>query len=291
MKKTDYHIHPNYSIDAAGYSILEYCAKAVELGLEEVCFTTHLEVDPVRRELDNFVRVQGQKISVLNFTWLDHYFAEIAQAREEWQGAGLRVKAGLEVGYCPGQEKMIERILRNYPFDFVLGAIHCLNHIPISSKQESPRYFQHRTLDTLRRDYFTALKAAVDTGLFDCIAHVDLYRRYGLLHLGPAVLTLHRGVIEPIFRAMAKQGTGLEINTSSSRQGLPEFHPARELISLAVEAGITVFTVGSDAHTLHELGDQLDAALLLLKEYNLTNHTFQQRKAEPAPSLAITPLV
>lgn len=127
MKKTDYHIHPDYSIDAAPYTIDEYCAKAVELKLEEVCFTTHLEIDPVRRELDNYVVVDGERLSVWDFTWLDRYFTELAQAQERFKGDKLRVKAGLEVGYCPGQEKVIERILNNYPFDFVLGAIHCLN--------------------------------------------------------------------------------------------------------------------------------------------------------------------
>lgn len=87
---------------------------------------------------------------------------------------------------------------------------------------------------------------------------------------------------------MAQQGIGLEINTSSGRRGLKEFHPARELISLAIQAGIKVFTVGSDAHTPNELGDHLEAALLLLEEYNLTNHIFTQRQAYPAPSLEVS---
>ncbi|HHT49550.1 MAG TPA: histidinol-phosphatase [Firmicutes bacterium] len=283
MKKTDYHIHPNYSIDAVPFSIQAYCTKAVKLKLEEICFTTHVEIDPVRRELDNFVAVNGERLSVWDFTWLDCYFTELAQAQERFKGAKLRIKAGLEVGYCPGQEKAIERIVNNYPFDFVLGAIHCLNHISISSKQESPLYFQDCTLNNLRRDYFSTLQAAVESDLFDCIAHLDLYRRYGLIHLGPEVMTIHREMIEPILSRMAKQGMGLEINTSSYRRGLKEFHPTKEILRLAVQAGISVFTVGSDAHTLCELGDNIEAALLLLKEYNLNNHIFTQRQAHVFP--------
>jgi histidinol-phosphatase (PHP family) len=153
----------------------------------------------------------------------------------------------------------------------------------ISSKQESARFFQNSTVNDIRRDYFNTLMAAVETGLFDSIAHVDLYLRYGLLHFGPAVLTIHRGVIEPIFAEMARRGMGLEINTSSCRRGLKDFHPTRELLSLAADAGIEVFTVGSDAHALHELGDQIDAALALLTEFKLTNHIFTQRQAFPYP--------
>ncbi len=280
MRKTDYHIHPNYSVDAAPVTIDAYCAKAVDLELEEVCFTTHLEIDPDRRESDNFVMVNGKKHSSFDWTWLDHYFAELREAQQAFKNT-LSVKAGVEVGFFPGQERALERILTNYPFDFVLGAIHCVNHMNISSKQESTHFFQNSSLTTIRRDYFNTLRAAIETGLFDSIAHVDLYLRYGLVHFGPAVLTVHRGVIEPIFSEMARRGMGLEINTSSCRRGLKDFHPTRELIGLAADAGIRVFTVGSDAHALHELGDNIDATLALLAEFNLTNHIFTQRQAIP----------
>ncbi|MEW6624637.1 MAG: histidinol-phosphatase HisJ family protein [Bacillota bacterium] len=279
--KTDYHIHPNYSIDASPVQIRDYCYKALELNLTEICFTTHIELDPVRREIDNFIVSNGKKLSVFNHAWLDSYFGEITRAQDEFQHANLKVKAGIEVGYCRGCEKDMERIINNYPFDFVLGAIHCLNHIAISSMKESPSYFQNKSLAALRTDYFTTLQEAVATGLFDCIAHVDLYLRYGIRHYGPGVLTVHRGVVEPIFREMARREMGLEVNTSSRRRGLKEFHPTREILTLAAKAGIKIFTVGSDAHSLDELGDYIDKALALLKEYNLCNHVFTRRHAAP----------
>lgn len=282
MRKTDYHIHPNYSIDATPVTIEAYCAKAVKLNLDEICFTTHLDLDPARREQDSFVLVNGKRHSSYDLTWLDHYFTEIREAQEAFKPT-LGVKIGVEVEYVPGQERVIESILNNYPFDFVLGAVHCVNHMNISAKQESALFFQNSTLEDIRRDYFNTLMAAVEAGLFDSIAHVDLYLRYGLLHFGPRVLTVHRGVIEPIFTEMARRGMGLEINTSSCRRGLKDFHPTRELLGLAADAGIEVFTVGSDAHALHELGDQIDAALALLAEFKLTNHIFTQRQAFPYP--------
>lgn len=279
--RTDYHVHPDYSIDAFPVKIRDYCYRALELGLAEICFTTHLELDPIRREMDNFVIFKGEKRSVHDLAWLDSYFYEIDRAQEEFEAEGLKVKAGIEVGYDRGLEKDIEKIINNYPFDFVLGAIHCLNHIAISSMKESPRYFASRSLTDMRDDYFTTLEEAVKTGLFDCIAHVDLYRRYGIKHYGPEILTIHRGVIEPIFKEMARKGMGLEVNTSSRRRGLKEFHPSREMISLAAEAGIKIFTVGSDAHSLDDLGDYMEEALALLEDFNLYNHVFTRRRAVP----------
>ncbi|MGI5912428.1 MAG: histidinol-phosphatase [Syntrophomonadaceae bacterium] len=279
--KTDYHIHPNYSIDASAVQIKDYCYRALELGLTEICFTTHVELEPERKEKDNFVIVKGEKVSVFNRAWLDSYFNEIVQVQELFKGSNLKVKAGVEVGYFPGSEKYIEKIINNYPFDFVLGAIHCLNHIAISSMKESPRYFKPRTLAQVRQDYFKTLQEAVATELFDCIAHLDLYVRYGSRHFGSEILNIHEGVIEPIFKQIAQKGMGLEINTSSRRRGLKEFHPSKKIVAQAVKSGITIFTVGSDAHSLAELGEYLDEAMAILQEFNLTNHVFTQRQAVP----------
>lgn len=154
----DYHIHPNYSIDAEDYSIYDYCHQAVTLGLNEICFTTHLEVNPVRRHLDWFVRVRGQRHPMEELSWLDHYFNEIQVARRQFGPQGLKIKVGLEVGYEPGYERSIEKVLNNFPFDFVLGSVHCLKHHAISSWKESSRYFPAHTAEEVCREYFNVFK-------------------------------------------------------------------------------------------------------------------------------------
>jgi histidinol-phosphatase (PHP family) len=78
---------------------------------------------------------------------------------------------------------------------------------------------------------------------------------------------------------MSRRGMGLEINTSSRRRGLKEFHPAGEILALAVKSGIKIFTVGSDAHSLEDLGGYINEALEILKEYKLRNHVFNRRQA------------
>ncbi|NLM21197.1 MAG: histidinol-phosphatase HisJ family protein [Peptococcaceae bacterium] len=279
--KTDYHVHPNYSIDASAATIKDFCHKALALKLREICFCTHVELDPERKAKDNFVRLNGEKHSVYKLNWLDSYFKEIIRAQAEFKESGLKIKAGVEIGYCPGVENDIEKIINNYPFDFVMGAIHCLDHLSISSKKESPYYFRSRSAATVREEYFAVLMEAVKTNLFDCIAHIDLYRRYGVQFLGVNAYTLHRGAIEPVFEEMEKREIGIEINTSSRRRGLKEFHPTKEILDLAIKSGIKVFTVGSDAHSLDELGEGLDEALSLLHDMNATNYVFDRRKPVP----------
>jgi len=280
-QRIDYHVHPNYSLDASPATVKDYCHRALALGLAEICFCTHVELDPRRSDKENSVRVNGELRPVYEFGWLDSYFAEINQVQQEFKNSGLIIKAGVEIGYCPGVENDIEGIVNDYPFDFVMGAIHCLANISISSQKESPYYFRNRSADTVREEYFAVLLEAVKTGFFDCMAHIDLYRRYGIQFLGSEVYTMHRGAIEPVLAEMSKRGIGMEINTSSRRRGLSEFHPTKEILDLAIQSGIKVFTVGSDAHSLEQLGQGIDEALALLADAGASCYIFIQRKPVP----------
>jgi len=269
-------VHPGYSIDALPHNIENYCEKGVQLGLTEICFTTHLEVDPHRKHIDWFVRCNNQIIKMNDLTWLDHYFHELSLAQSKYR-PGLSVKAGIEVGFEPDQEKYIDRILSSYPFDFVLGSVHCLNHIAISSRKECSRYFAGKSDTHVAGDYFKKLDQAVKTNLFDGIAHIDLYRRYGLAYL-KNVDYLHCGYIESIFVYMARNNIALEINTSGLRRGLGDLHPSELLLKAAVENDIELYTIGSDAHSVGELGQGLDQAEDLLKKFSLNASPYSKRK-------------
>jgi histidinol-phosphatase (PHP family) len=277
MYYIDYHIHPGYSVDAEDVSLFAYCYQSLQLGLKEICFTPHLEVDPARRHLDWFVRVDGCRYPMEHTYWLDKYFLEIEQVKQQFKTTPLKIKAGVEVGFEKGYEKEIEKILANYPFDFVLGAVHCLEHKAISSANECEEYFVSRSLTHVIKEYFTTLELAVKTGLFDCIAHLDLYRRFGIKIFGPQILGAHNGLIEPILAEMAKRRIGLELNTSGIRRGLTEFHPGGDILLLARENGINIFTIGSDAHQLKDLGDRVPQATTLVSQLKLPVHIFTAR--------------
>ena len=77
----DYHVHPDYSTDAQG-TIDEYCRKALEIGLDEICFTTHYEPDPyIKDTIDGHALVKG-KLVPMDSNWLDYYVADIERAKK-----------------------------------------------------------------------------------------------------------------------------------------------------------------------------------------------------------------
>lgn len=277
----DYHVHPGYSKDAADCTMYEYCRRAVEIGLFEICFTTHLEVDPVRRHLDWFVRIGGALKPMEDPSWLDEYFSEIEQVRSDFAGTGLTIKAGLEVGFDRGLERDIENFIKGFPFDYILGSVHCLEHHAISSLRESKLYFPGKSVKEVGGEYYATVKDAVVSGLFDCIGHIDLYCRYGVRFLGPQVRDLFVEYVDPVFEQMVKRNIGLEVNTSAMRRGLMEFHPGNRLLERAGNSGVKIFTVGSDAHRPEDLGYMTREAVELLKRMGLKTHVFTRRRPIP----------
>ena len=274
----DYHIHPDYSIDAEPFSIADYCVKALRIGLKEICFTTHCEFDPIRKDFDWFVRCNGEIVPMHPNTWMDMYFADITRCAGIYGPQGLIVKAGLEAGFDMGLDKYIEKVLSRYPFDFVIGSVHCLDHIAISSEKESPGYFQGATLQEAADKYFNTLGEAVASGMFDVIGHLDIYRRHGTEFFGKETVSAYKEHLDGILQLMLKNSTGIEINTSAARHYRGAFYPAESILVRAVEKGVKLFTIGSDCHRISELGQGINQAMKTAKKLGINFSVFKKRK-------------
>jgi histidinol-phosphatase (PHP family) len=264
LDRADYHIHPDYSKDASG-SIDDYCRKALELGLSEICFTTHYDRDPFRKEIDPFMQVDGEVVPVSKEV-VKRYIEDIRQANDKYSKKGLIVKAGLEVDYAPHYESILRKELADYDLDYTLGAVHCVDHIAITSSEEASGYFKHRSMESLATQYYDFVRQAVESGLFDVIAHLDIYKKYGLGFYGKEILTAHRGLIEPILKIMAKNNVGLEINTGVLRRGHNQTSPGLEIIEMALSRGVEITAIGSDAHQVEQLGQGIGNSFAALEK-------------------------
>lgn len=276
----DYHIHPGYSIDAENSSMTSYCEKALDIGLKEICFTTHFECDPKRAHLDWFVRCGGEIISIMD-NWMDSYFRDIHQCQKVFGPLGLEVKAGVEVGYDLGLEESIAKLVSNYPFDMVMGSVHCVDHVAISSQKESVQFFREKDLNEIVKKYFDILLTSIQTGLFDVVGHFDLYRRFGLGYYGAAVWSCHEPYLDELLVALVSSNMAMEINTSSLRQGHDSFYPAATILKKAKAKGLLGVTIGSDAHSLTQLGQGVQAAINLATELDLPILTYARREPQP----------
>jgi histidinol-phosphatase (PHP family) len=176
--------------------------------------------------------------------------------------------------------------LDRYRFDYVLGAVHCLEHVAISGSKEVERMkslLAPQGPEYIANRYFDYLQAAVGSRLFDCVAHLDIYRKYLLpLWAGTPEIAVFDRVVEermgPALEYMAENRIGIEINTSALRRGEREPYPGWEVVRLAKRAGVELFTIGSDAHRPEDLGEGLGDTAARLAELGIRPARFRARE-------------
>jgi len=190
------------------------------------------------------------------------------------------IRIGVEVGYEMGLEGKIADFLDQHRFDFVLGAVHCLDHIAITSKEELDDFrnqLKPRGSEYLARRYFEYVRAAAGCGLFDCLAHLDIWRKYIYPEMREEFIMAIKQLVKSMIEAIVKTPTGIEINTSALRRGEEQPYPSEEIITQAVNMGLKVFTIGSDAHQIDDLGVGLDRAERILSKLGLQPARFKAR--------------
>ena len=277
----DYHIHTYHSIDAEG-SIDEYCKQALKCGLKEICFTNHCELD-TRRD-DNLIRFNGkndpQPLTRESLLKLQN---QVLQATKLYKRSDLKVKFGLEVGYFEGIEERLQEVTQDIDFDFVLGSIHCLNHICIDSSKEYETYFTKYKVSELFRNYFQEIESLINSGLFNSVGHLDVYKKYGIGFYGTEINTLPEDSVKNCFRMMAEKEIALEINTAGLRR-INEFYPAPLIMKYAKTQGINLITIGSDAHRVADLGKGIREGMEYAKSFGFDAvYSFEKRKPVRVP--------
>lgn len=273
----DYHIHTSHSIDAEG-SLNEYAQRAVALGLKEICFTNHCELDRARN--DNLIRFNG-KVIPLTREVLINLQNEVMEIKEIFSKQGLRIRFGIEVGFFPGIEERLNDLTEGMALDYVLAGIHCLDHICIDSSKECETYFQKNTADQLLTDYFNTMEQLIRSQLFDAVAHFDVYKKYGLGFYGEKIRKFNRERVYSLFKIMADNGIGLEINTAGLRR-INQLYPSDDFMILAKQAGIEIITIGSDCHKPDDIGKGILEAIDYAKFHRFTRiYCFEGRVRLP----------
>ncbi|WP_298838512.1 histidinol-phosphatase HisJ family protein [Clostridium sp.] len=111
MNITDHHVHTEFSGDC-DTPMEVIINKAKELGLKEVMFTDHMDFDYPSKDI-NFEVDYKKYLNVLEKLRIKYKEMDILM--------------GIEVGYQPGLNESINKLLNSYDFDFVICSIHAWN--------------------------------------------------------------------------------------------------------------------------------------------------------------------
>ena len=247
----DSHTHTAFSFDGSPDATPRaMCEAALHAGLSGIALTDHFEVNNVKEQIYEPFQV-------------DDAFTAASEAKKEFEGR-LRVSCGIELGQAAEYPEEARAFLAKHKYDFVLASTHNLPKVP------DFYFFRFESIPDPMIDnlFLRALDETEKLCDFDgihALAHLTYMHRYVAYAKRTLDFSKHKEHFEAIFRKMVRKDLALEINVSLLRHGSNLLMPTRELIELYIENGGALFTVGSDAHTLSDVGANISDAYELLR--------------------------
>lgn len=260
----DSHVHTPLCRHAEG-SPAEYLDAARRRGLAGLVFTDH---NPMPPWFDPQSRMTEAQLP------LYHRLAEAARADAP---EGFYVGVGLEADFHPGTEAYVKAQLEAYPYDYVIGSVHHIGAWPFDHPDFTAEFERRERLEVYA-DYYALVYAAVESGLFDAVGHLDLPKKFG--HLPPDEAW---DLVEGVLGAVQRAGLALDVNTAGWRKPVGELYPSPRILKRARELRIPV-VLGSDAHAPAEVGAGFVEAARLLRDAGYREAwVFKGRKPEAYP--------
>ncbi|MCK8817915.1 histidinol-phosphatase HisJ family protein [Natroniella sulfidigena] len=230
----DYHIHPLGHQDRAmtAKNLKGFMEEAVKKGIAEIGFADH------------------------NRYYQQFDFELIRQVAEDF--SELKVRAGIEMDYTPGEELEIKDFLEQFELDYVIGSIHYLDGWMFDHPDYKAEY-QNWDLAELYQTYFNYIKQAAQSGLFDFLGHLDLIKIFNFKPEGNIL-----EIVAPVLEVIAENDLAIEINTNGLNKPVGEFYPSKKILERAYQLEIPV-TLSSDAHIAQRVGENLTEVRDLLR--------------------------
>lgn len=267
---SDYHIHSRFSSDS-DESPEEIIRTAIALGLKEICFTDHMDLDYPEQD------GKGNPLFVFD---TEEYFDTLLPLKEKYRNR-LTIRLGIELGLMPELSERNEAVARSCPFDFIIGSTHLVD----GQDPYYPRFWEGRKTEEVIRHYFETthenIKAYAD---YDVYGHLDYITRY--VPDKAYRYDCHRfmEVIDAILKDIIHSGHGIELNTSPFGKGLSDPNPCREILLRYRELGGEIITLGSDAHEARNIGGGFDRARDILTDCGFKYYAvFTRRRPEFIP--------
>jgi histidinol-phosphatase (PHP family) len=226
---SDYHTHPQgHRLQRYTQALLQpWADSARRSGLTDIAFTDH---DRYHAGID---------------------FDEIDRLRQ--RNPNLRIRAGIELDNDPIHSAVGRNWIEKHwdKLDFVLGSVHFLDRADqmFDSVPDGAAQFEGRSVDAIYADYFRRVLEIAETGLVDCLAHLDLIKIHG--HRTSAEIG---SLVNETLDFIRARSLAVELSTAGWRKPVNELYPGDPIIQLATEKGIP-FTTASDAHSYAQLGD------------------------------------
>ena len=250
----DLHIHTQFSPDSS--TPLDTYAQVAEHSSIHIGFLDHLELAFFHRT------------GFLNHDNLPDLLETYDQVHQRYPHTSL----GLEVDFYSDQSSAVAEFCDEYrkDFDYLIGTVHTIDRLAVTVKEELELLINRIGLSECVHQYFDEVGEAIESKLFDGIAHIDGVMRFvPLFHPNTKLLEFWRQRTLELGKQCQKNGILIEINLSGLIRPWKRTHPSKDLIEELVQAGAQFF-VGSDSHSLMDFKN----AIPYLRQF----HEFLERQ-------------
>ncbi|WMT41138.1 histidinol-phosphatase HisJ [Paenibacillus sp. D2_2] len=268
----DYHTHHARCGHAIG-TLEEYIQRGIEIGLSQIGVSDHMPLLHVNPQ--TYYPEMAMPLDEL-----PSYVEEAFELKQKYANS-IAVRVGLEADYIEGWEDKIEKIINDYPWDYVIGSVHFLGEWDVSDFRQV-HHWEGRDVFKVYQTYYDAVQKAARTGFYDIMGHLDVIKRFNYKPgqgREQEIIELEQLTLA----AVAEAGIAMELNASGLTKPCAEMFPSDRILKGAIGLGIPL-TVGSDAHDPMKLSENLNIARSALYDLGIRElATFEQRRRVMVP--------
>jgi len=241
----DYHLHTKFSFDSR-QELKELCDKAVHEGIQQICFTDHVELG-----LENENQVP------------DFYEREIEIEQCRNLFPKIEILSGAEIGQPHKNINYVKELLQQHPLDLVIASVHT-----VSEKGNPSKFgFTAENCKEFLNQYLEDLKDVASNCDYDVMGHVTLPFRYIPQELREQFpIEIFRKEYMELFEIIVQREKGIEINTSGLRTVMEETLPNALVLQWYKDCGGRIITIGSDGHSVYSAFSGLETGYHMLKD-------------------------
>lgn len=258
----DYHLHTPYCGHAHGKTI-DYIERAIALGISEICFSDHLG-----RYYLTSVQKRRYWDWGMDERTLPRYIAELVDLQKLYADR-ISIKLGLEIDFIEGAEELLMPFVNYFPFDCLLGSVHCL---PRYGWKHLADYKEYNETEIFT-EYFRYVRALIASRQFHTCAHIDFIWRYMRWPQQGACALLEREIAATVAAAKSVD-ICIEINANgflwSHNRTLEGTDPYVMLLSELRNQQVPI-TIGSDAHDPSLVGKAFDDIIPVLHSWGISS--------------------
>lgn len=265
----------NHHVHSTGSDGKDSPRKMVEAALKKnlsfICFTDH--------NFRPYANPWGE-----NF-FSKEYIQEVLDLKEEFPGR-LEISFGIEIDWVEGQLEFFKEQIKSFPLDFVLGSVHMIkfegeDYIGLNfDKKLLLHQIEKKGVKAIVKEYFRQIRLMVNSGLFDCVAHLDLVKAFNENNLFLREdEPFYKEEVALTLDEIKRNNLCIEINTQGVIYDCNSMFPSFWILQEANKRGIPI-TIGADSHWVDRIDSGISEAYELARKAGYKDILkFKQRKA------------